>query len=142
MKIVDANILLYAVDDGSAHHDRVVKWWEAALSGEEPIGLTWTTLIAFLRLSTQPRVFSRPLSVLDAVSYVDEWLAQPVVKLVAESAEHWRHLKVILDQLGTAGNLTNDAHLASTAVALGATVVSCDGDFSRFRQLRWENPLS
>jgi toxin-antitoxin system PIN domain toxin len=141
MKIVDANILLYAVDRESIHHKLINNWWQDALAGDEPIGFAWLTVNAFLRLVTQPLVFREPLTVEQAISLVDEWLNQPVVKVVSESSEHWQHMQALLEEAGTAGNLTNDAHLAAIAVSLGASVVSCDRDFGRFRHLRWENPL-
>ncbi len=142
MKIVDANVLLYAVDDQSIHHERVRNWWQSAVTGDEQIGLAWPTLVAFLRLSTRPGIFRQPLSLDLAISLIDEWLAQPNVKIVAESSEHWEHLKSMLSEIGAAGNLTNDAHLAAVALATGATIVSCDSDFNRFRTIRIENPLT
>ena len=142
MKIVDANVLLYAVDDQSIHHERVRNWWQTALNGEEQIGLAWPTLVAFLRLSTRSGIFRQPLSIDLAISLVDEWVVQPNVKIVAESPEHWIQLKAMQREIGTAGNLTNDAHLAAIATAMGATIVSCDSDFNRFKTLRLENPLT
>jgi uncharacterized protein len=87
------------------------------------------------------RAFLKNLCRLNRQSHVDDWLAQPNVKLVLETDEHWRQLREMLHEIGAAANLTNDAHLASLAVASGATLVSCDADFRRFRRLRWENPL-
>jgi uncharacterized protein len=95
-----------------------------------------------IRLATRPAVFREPLPVDDAISLVDNWLSQPNVVIVHESDEHWRHLQDHIRQTGTAGNLTTDAHLASIAIANGATLVSCDTDFARFRNLQWENPLA
>jgi toxin-antitoxin system PIN domain toxin len=142
MKLVDLNILLYAVDQDAAHHQRVRRWLEASLADDEPVGLTWLVLVGFVRLVTRPGVFRDPLSVEQAISIVDDWLAQPSVAVVQESEEHWRHLRDHLRETGTAGNLTTDAHLASIAIANGATLVSCDADFGRFRKLRWENPIA
>jgi hypothetical protein len=141
MKLVDVNILLYAVHRQAAQHERMRRWWESALADEEPIGLTWIVLIAFLRLTTRPGVFQKPLTADESIALVDEWLTLPNVRLVVETEEHWRYLKEAIRQTGTAGNLTTDAHLAALAIANGATVVSCDADFSRFKQLRWQNPL-
>ena len=142
MKLVDINVLLYAVNRRSPNHDRVLEWWESALVADEPVGLAWIVLTGFLRLVTHPRVLERPLSIQDAIALVDDWLAQPNVRLVVESADHWTHYRNLIQQTGTAGNLTNDAHLASIAISTGATLVSGDTDFARFRHLRWENPLS
>jgi toxin-antitoxin system PIN domain toxin len=85
-------------------------------------------------------VFAEPLALDDAIERVDAWLSHPNVRIVGETEEHWRVLKELLGQTGTAGNLTTDAHLAALAIAHGATLASCDADFARFRHLRWENP--
>jgi toxin-antitoxin system PIN domain toxin len=142
VKLVDLNVLLYAVNRDSAHHDVIRRWWEDAINGDEPVGLAWVVLLGFLRLSTHPRVFPSPLDADQATDRVDAWLAHPNVKIVRETDEQWRLLKSQLDETGTAGNLTTDAHLASLAITHGATLVSCDTDFGRFAKLRWENPLS
>ena len=141
MKIVDVNILLYAVNPDAPHHDRLVEWWEEQLNGDESIGLAWTVTVGFLRISTHPRVFPDPLTPEGAIHHIDTWLALDVVSLVTETRDHWRTLRALLTDVGVAGNLAADAHLAALAVTHGATLISCDGDFARFRTLRWENPL-
>ncbi len=141
MKIVDANVLLYAVDDQSIHHERVRNWWQTALNGEEQSASPGERSSPS-RLSTRPGIFRQPLSIDLAISLVDEWVAQPNVKIVAESPEHWIQLKAMLREIGTAGNLTNDAHFAAIATAMGATIVSCDSDFNRFKTLRLDKPLT
>ncbi|MBI3464097.1 MAG: type II toxin-antitoxin system VapC family toxin [Planctomycetes bacterium] len=142
MKIVDLNVLLYAVNRDAAHHARVRTWWENALGGEEPVGLAWVVLLGFLRLSTSPRVFTNPLTPEEAVDRVDAWLAHPNTVLIAETDNHWSILRQLLSDAGTAGNLTTDAHLASLAIAQNAVLASCDADFARFARLRRENPCS
>ncbi|MCE9556897.1 MAG: type II toxin-antitoxin system VapC family toxin [Planctomycetes bacterium] len=142
MKLIDLNILLYAVNSDAAHHTRVRAWWENALDGQEPIGLAWVVLLGFLRLATSPRVFVTPLTPADAMARVDAWLGHENTRVVTEPEEHWGLLQELLLEAGTAGNLTTDAHLASLAIAHGATLVSCDADFGRFAQLRWENPTA
>jgi toxin-antitoxin system PIN domain toxin len=141
VKIVDLNVLLYAINRDSAHHESVRTWWESALSGEEPIGLAWTVILGFLRLATHPQIFPQPLEPTAAMERIDTWLANPNVRIAHEGEDHWRLLRELLDRSGTAGNLTTDAHLASVAIAHGATLVSCDADFARFAALRWENPV-
>jgi uncharacterized protein len=141
MKVIDLNILLYAVNRDAAQHLPIRSWWESALNGDELIGLPWIVVLGFLRLSTNPRVFPAPLSLDHALAKVDEWLAHPRVRMVSETTEQWKTLRSLLHQSGTAGNLTTDAHLASLAIAHGAVLVSCDRDFSRFAKLRWEHPL-
>ena len=142
MKILDVNVLLYAVNRRAAAHEAVRSWLENAVSADEPIGLPWIVLLGFLRLVTRPGVFERPLTTEEAVEAVGTWLALPTVQIIQETQEHWRILKDLLEQTGTAGNLTTDAHLAALAISRAATLVSCDADFARYRALRWENPAA
>lgn len=140
MKLVDVNVLLYAVNEEAHQHMMVRRWWERALSGDESIGLPWLVLSGFLRLSTHPRVFPEPLPVATALKKVDAWLSARPVAAVTEKPGHWQVLRQLLAEAGTAGNLTADTHLAALAITHNAALVSCDGDFARFRGLRWENP--
>ena len=142
MKIVDANILLYAVNEDSPRHDRSRRWLEEALSGNEPIGFAWTVLLAFLRLSTRPAAFPRPLEPEEAFDLIGSWLDQPCATIVHPTARHADLLKDLLLPLGAAGNLTSDAHLAAIAIGHGAELCSSDGDFARFPGLRWTDPLA
>ena len=142
MKIVDVNILLYAVNEDSEQHAVVRPWLQRSLSGDESIGLPWLVLSGFLRISTNPRVYPVPLTVDQALDQVEGWLSAEVATAISEKASHWDTLRELLGETGTAGNLTTDAHLASLAMTYDATLVSCDGDFARFSDLRWENPLA
>jgi toxin-antitoxin system PIN domain toxin len=141
MKIVDLNVLLYALNKDAHHHETVRHWWEAAIDGDEPIGLCWLVVLGLLRLATNPRVFPKPLTADQACQRVDAWLSHANTCIVTEAEEHWRHLRSLLEQSGTAANLTSDAHLAALAISYGAVLISCDTDFARFPRLRWENPL-
>ncbi|MCY4030234.1 MAG: type II toxin-antitoxin system VapC family toxin [Acidobacteria bacterium] len=141
MKVVDLNVLLYAVNADAPHHERIVAWWERALNGDETIGLAWTVVVGFLRVSTNPTVFPAPLTPEASMAQIDAWLARDVVSLLTETRDHWRVLRDMLSATGVAGNLATDAHLAALAVTHGATLASCDTDFGRFEHLRWENPL-
>lgn len=142
MKVVDVNLLLYAVNRDSAHHSRARSWLERTLSGDEPIAFAWIVLLGFLRLSTSPRVLPNPLRPEQALEVVDGWLAQPPVLAVDPGPEHWRILRTLIDEAGTAGNLTTDAHLAAIAIENGAELCSTDTDFARFPRLRWINPVA
>ena len=142
MKLVDLNVLLYAVNRDAPRHDTIRPWWESALSGDEPVGLPWTVILGFLRLATNPHVFAGPLTLDQAIDRVDTWLRHPNTRLVSETEQHWRILKELIEESGTAGNLTTDAHLAALAISHAATLASCDADFGRFRHLRWENPAA
>ena len=141
MKIVDLNILLYAVNSDAAEHTRARTWWEHALNDDETIGLPWLVVLGFLRLSTNPRVFPRPLAPAAAVAKIDAWLARDHVRLVREKDSHWDTLKPLLGKTGTSGNVTTDAHLAALAISHDAVLMSSDLDFARFTGLRRENPL-
>lgn len=141
MKLPDVNVLLYAADDTSHHHANACAWLEAALSSTETIAFTWTVLLAFVRLSTRPAIFARPLDPSEALDLVDGWLAQPCATVVHPTARHAAILRDLLEQAGTAGNLTTDAHLAALAIEHGAELCSYDADFGRFAGLRWVNPL-
>jgi hypothetical protein len=142
VKLPDANVLLYAVDDSSPHHDTAREWLEERLSGSETIAFTWVVLLAFVRLSTHPRVFTSPLELDHALDLADSWLAQPCATVVHPSDRHSSLLRELLAPLGTAANLTTDAHLAALALEHGAELVSFDVDFQRFDGVRWHSPLS
>jgi hypothetical protein len=142
MKIVDVNVLLYVVNRDALQHEKALKWWEAAIAQQEAIGIPWHSLLGFLRIVTLPRLTPRPMTVIEATQKVATWLDLPNVVILQESESHWTVFRQLLEELGTAGNLTNDLHLAALAISQGATLVSCDSDFARIRHLRWENPLA
>ena len=142
MILVDANVLIYAVNADSPHHQAARRWWEETLSGTVQIGLSWTVILAFLRITTRPGIFERPLSTEDAVAFVDDWLAQPYVSIVDNGAVHWPIFRNLQLAVGTAGNLTSDTLLAAIALELGAEICSTDYDFARFTGVRYTNPLT
>jgi uncharacterized protein len=140
--VPDVNLLLYATDTLSPHHDRAHAWWRRALRGPEPVGLPWSTVLAFLRLTTNPRIYREPLSSREAVDIVAVWRGRSHVVPIEPTQRHLDVLAGLLDGVGTAGNLVTDAHLAALAVEYGATLCSADADFSRFPGLSWHNPLA
>lgn len=140
MKLVDTNVLLHAVNPSAAEHDRCRRWVEGALSGGAPVGFAWLALVGFVRIATHPGILPRPLTSGDAMDLVDAWLATPSARLLQPGARHPGLLREMLDAVGAAGNLTNDAHLAALAVEHRATMVSLDSDFARFPGVRWERP--
>jgi hypothetical protein len=142
VKLVDLNLLLYAVNRDSARHARAKAWLDRTLTDGDPVALPWAVLLGFLRLATSPRVFPEPLSATQALSVVDGWLARPAVVTLSPGDDHWRMLRDLLVESGTAGNLTSDAHLAALAMEHGAELCSTDADFGRFRGVRWVNPLA
>lgn len=141
MKIVDANLLLYATDARSPRHEASRSWLEGLLSGQETVAFSWSVLLAFLRLSTSRRVFDRPLSAERAFDAVDAWLGQPCAVVVHPGDRHAALVRQLLKPLGMAGNLVSDAHLAALAIEHGAELNSCDTDFARFPGLRWVDPI-
>lgn len=141
MILVDANLLLYAEDALSARHEAARAWWDAQLSDASPVCLSWGVLCAFIRISTNSRVYERPLDLTQAMSRVQSWLDQPCVRLVHPTERHWTVLQALLHEGQALGNLVTDAHLAALAVQHGCTLMSTDSDFARFPKLKWNNPL-
>ncbi len=141
MKLPDVNLFLYAYDSRSPRHGAARDWLEQTLSGAETVALSWTVLLAFIRLSTRSLVVEEPLSVDAAIEIVESWLDQPCVTVINSTERHAAILRELLSPLGAAGNLTTDAHLAALAIEHGALLCSCDTDFARFQGLRWEDPL-
>jgi toxin-antitoxin system PIN domain toxin len=142
VRLVDANVLIHAVNEASPHHRWARSWLDRALVGPEAVGFGWTVLLAFLRLSTHPAVFARPLDVTVATGVVRDWLAQPQAIVVEPTQRHLDVLAGLLAESGTAGTLVSDAHLAALAIEHNAVVVSFDADFGRFRGVRWEAPTA
>jgi toxin-antitoxin system PIN domain toxin len=142
VRLLDVNLFLYAADDSSPRHRPARAWVEAALSGSETVALAWAVLLGFVRLSTQPALFERPLEAAEALDLVDGWLAQPCTTVVHPTDRHSAVLRDLLAAVGSAGNLTSDAHLAALAIEHGAVLCSCDTDFARFSGLRWVDPLA
>lgn len=142
MIVPDVNLLLYAVNPDAPPHARAKRWLDAALRGDEPVGFAWVVLIAFVRITTHARVFPSPMALDDALAIVTGWLALPVAVVIEPGAEHWRILQQLLRDARRGGNLATDAHLAALCIERGATLHSADADFTRFRGLRWENPLA
>lgn len=142
MRIPDLNLLIYATDETSSEHIAALRWWNAALSGSETVGLAWTVLLGFVRLTTNPRVVRTPLAPDTALDYVDRWLAHPATTVVDPTLRHARILRDLLGRSGTAGNLVADAHLAALAIEHGAQLCSADRDFGRFAGLDWVDPLA
>ena len=142
MILVDANLLIYAVDRDSPHHARARPWLEQLLSGAEVVGLAWVVILAFIRITTRPGILRAPLSPERALAYVHEWLDQPYVRAVGPGDHHWPILRQILAATGMAGNLVADAHLAAMALEQGAAIYSTDHDFGRFPGIEHVNPLA
>jgi hypothetical protein len=139
--LVDANLLLYAYDASSEHHARARAWLEEVLSGSDPVGFAWVTLLAFLRIATNPRALARPLSLGEAAAIVSSWLGQPCVSLLQPGERHWEILSGLLEPAQARGPLVMDAHLAALAIEHRCAIVSTDSDFRRFPGVDHHNPL-
>jgi len=140
--LVDANLLVYAHVKGTTEHERAREWLDGKLNGPAPVGLPWASLLGFLRLVTNPRIFDRPTTVADAWNQVKAWLDCETAWIPEAGARHADRLGELLAVPGVRGNLVPDAHLAALAIEHGLMLCSTDGDFARFPGLRWENPLA
>jgi len=142
MILPDVNLLLHAYNLDSPCHAGARAWWEKVLGEPAPVGLAWSVVLGYIRIATHPRVLASPLPVAKACSHAEAWLAQPQVTLLHPGQRHATILFDLLRGLGTAGNLTTDAHLAALAIEHQAELCSTDADFARFPGLRWRNPVS
>ena len=138
----DANLLLYAYDQGSPFHDRARSWWEECLSGQEPVGLTYPTLFAFLRIGTNGKIYTEPMTLGEASDYIQSWLVRRISQILEPPADHINQVTDLLTAAGgTAGNLVTDAQIAALAQSYRAIVHTADRDFLRFPDLRCHFPL-
>jgi toxin-antitoxin system PIN domain toxin len=140
MRIVDANVLVYAVNSASHHHRASRRWLDKALTGADAVGLAWVPLLAFVRLTTKDGLFPAPLRPEQAMAQVTNWLSAPGGLLVSPTPRHADILTGLLDSVGAGGNLVNDAHLVALAIEHRARIVSYDSDFGRFDAVSWDRP--
>jgi uncharacterized protein len=138
MKLPDVNVLLNAVNEDSVEHAVARDWLQSAFAAPAGVGLSWLVLVGFVRLATRRGILARPLAVDDALGVMDAWLAASTARTVQPTPRHAAILRRLLLAAGTAGNLTNDAHLAALAIEHGATLASFDRDFERFEGLDFE----
>jgi toxin-antitoxin system PIN domain toxin len=140
--LIDANVLLYAYNASDPRHPKARAWLEGAVAGPTPIRLAWVTVLAFVRIGTNPRAFAQPMSLAEATATVSRWLEQPSVGLIEPTPRHWEILEPLLGAAQARGDLVTDAHLAALAIEHGASVCTTDRDFARFPGLRTIDPLS
>lgn len=142
MTLPDVNLLLHAYNRQSPVHAAARAWWETSLNGTSPVGLSWVAMLGFIRIATHPQVLANPMPVATACHHVRGWLRQPYVTVLDPGTRHAEIVFGLLESLGSAGNLTTDAHLAALAIEHQAELHSTDVDFARFPGLRWRNPVA
>ncbi len=140
MILPDVNVLVHAHNADSAVHEAARRWWDGCLAGSQGVGLAWAALLGFVRITTNRRIVARPLEPATVMACIERWLVLPHVHIAQPSDTHFERLRAELERLGTAGNLTTDAHLAVLAMERGYVLYSTDADFMRFPALRWVNP--
>lgn len=140
--LIDANILLYSVDESSPFHEPARLWLEDALNGTRRVGVPWASLTAFVRIATNPRALREPLSSAEAWQFVEDWLDAPAVWLPVPGRGHREILGRLVRDLDLRGNLVSDAALAALCIEYGLDIVSADSDFARFTEVRWVNPVA
>ena len=141
MRLLDLNILICAIDESSSRHRAAKAWLDQTLLGSGTVAFAWQVLVGFVGLSTRAAVFEGPLTVAESFDLLEGWLEQPCVTIVHPTDRHGLVLRELLAPLGTAGNLTSDAHLGALAIEHGAELCSTDVDFRRFSGARWIDPL-
>ncbi len=141
MILVDANLLLYAYNTAAPAHVAAKSWLERELSGAGLLQMAWATILAFIRISTNPRAFPTPLSAAQATGIVSQWLEEPTVGLLVPGERHWSIFSQLLKDAQSTGPLVSDTHLAALAIEHGATLYTTDADFRRFPGLSHKNPL-
>jgi len=141
VKLLDASVLLHAYDPDFQGHQQSRSWLEKTFSDPEMVGLAWVAVLAFLRVSTNPRAFRRPFSVEEATSIVSDWLDRPNAVVLEPGQRHWAILSGLLSAARARADLVMDAHLASLAIEHGAVLCTDDRDFTRFPGLRMLDPL-
>lgn len=141
MIVPDVNLLIYAHDSSALQHASARKWWEAVLSGNEPVGIPVVVLMAFVRLMTHPTLSENPMALAQAKQLVEGWLEQPNCRVLPVGDRTVALFLQLLSELGQGGNLCTDAMIAASATEYDGWVYSNDRDFERFTNIRWTNPL-
>jgi uncharacterized protein len=142
MILIDANLLLYAYDESSEAHAPAYRWLEQQFAGRDPVTLSWQSITAFIRISTNPRAYITPFTIQEVGKIVSEWLSHDKLLVLTPTNRHWEIFRDLLEEGQASGPLAMDAHLAALAIEHGAVLCTTDRDFTRFRNLQTYNPLS
>jgi uncharacterized protein len=140
VKLLDVNLLVYAANRDDPRHEKAADWFDTLMNSGEQVALPSHTLLGFLRVATNPRVFQRPLPVSDALEFIEDWLEWDSVWVPEPTADHYLIMARLLRSVPRS-QLVPDAHLAALAIGHGLTLCSNDVDFRLFKDLRLENPL-
>jgi toxin-antitoxin system PIN domain toxin len=140
--VIDVNLLLYAYSAPSPRQEKARAWLETIFSAEEPVGLPWQVISAFIRIASNPKLpqLRRPAE--EAIRTVDEWLRQPNVRVLVAGDGHWPLFRRMILEGQATGDLVSDAQIAALTIEYGGVLYTADRDFARFPGLRWRNPLS
>lgn len=141
MILPDVNLLIHAYNSGYRRHASAKQWWEGKLRGPQGVVMAWVVLLGFIRITTNARILRNPFEPKEALDIVQSWLDLPHITVINPSPRHFQLFQALIDQAGTAGNLTTDAHLAALAIERGLVLHTTDPDFARFPGLTWVNPL-
>ncbi len=142
MILVDANLLIYSSIKSTPNHAAAKKWLDDRLNSDAPIGIPWNSIFGFLRIITNPRVFNPPVSPGNAWEVIEYWLDCSPVWIPDATEKHRSVCKRLYASVAPQGNLVTDTHLAALAIEHGLILCSTDRDFTKFPELKWENPIS
>lgn len=142
MILLDANLLIYAHVESFAQNRGARSWLDEKLNGPAPVGIPWPSILAFVRIVTNPRIFEYPESFIDSWKQVEDWLSCESAWIPRPTERHREILGPLMIEQVTRSNLVPDAHLAALAIEHGLQLCSTDSDFSRFSELRWINPIA
>jgi len=140
---VDVNVLLYASDESSPVYEPARRVVERLAAGPEIAYLFWPTIMAYLRMATHPAIFTRPLSIAEAVGNVEQLLARPHVRTTGEAEAFWRRFREVADDALPSGNLVPDAHLVALMLENDVrTIWTRDRDYRRFGHIEVRDPFA
>lgn len=141
MIVVDANLLVYAYNTVSDHHEAARGWLDRAFSGSDQVCLPWQSIAAFLRIVTNPKLNGLQFSLTEAQGIVDSWIMQPNVRVLGPTDDHWFYFRRVIQEGRATGSMISDAEIAALTIEYGGVLHTNDRDFARFPGLRWVNPL-
>lgn len=139
---LDANILIYASDQESPHHNKAVDFLAGCMNGSDLLYLCWSTAFAYLRITTHPSIFSSPLSPEEARQNIETLRSAPRVRFISEGEDFWEHYKSTCADLVVRGNLVPNAQIAALLKEHGIRrIYSRDRDFLKFPFLEVIDPF-